>query len=69
MNKENFTSYMYGEFPSVFETSFAREMLENILGYAESLSDESERCNFLSSMIPQITEKEIRNFLLNNTAF
>lgn len=34
MNRNEFEEYMFEEFPSVFENSFSREMLSNILDYA-----------------------------------
>ena len=59
MNKEEFRNYIIEEFPTVFTTHFAVEMLENILNYAEGMS-EIEQYNFLCSMIPQMSEQEIR---------
>lgn len=65
MNKTEFANYMFEEFPSVFETSFAREMLQNILDYAESLGDKSKQYNYLSAMLPQVTNSELRKVSLN----
>lgn len=64
MNKNEFKVFLFEEFPSVFETSFAREMLENILNYAESLGDETEQYNFLTVMIPQVSDRELRKVFL-----
>lgn len=55
---------MFEEFPSVFEFSFSREMLSNILDYAGTFSDENEQYNFLSNMIPQVSDREIKKLYL-----
>lgn len=59
MNKREFEQFMYNEFPTVFENSFSREMLSNILAYAEGM-EETEQYNFLCGMIPEITERELK---------
>lgn len=64
MDKNEFKDFMFNEFPTAFETSFAREMLENILYYAESLGDETEQYNFLTNMIPQVSDYELRKVFL-----
>lgn len=64
MNKEEFKQFMYYEFPYVFENSFTREMLSNILAYAENMDDPTERYNFLSGIIPEVTEEELKEIHL-----
>lgn len=39
MNKEEFRNYIIEEFPTVFITHFAVEMLENILDYADGMEE------------------------------
>lgn len=64
MNRQEFEQYLYEEFPSVFENSFSREMLSNILDYAETIGDENEQYLFLGNMIPQVSERELRSVFL-----
>lgn len=63
MNRTAFENFMWDEFPSVFESVFSRQMLENILDYAEALGDESEQYNFLRKMIPQVSDFELKMYL------
>ncbi len=57
-------NYIISEFPKAFETSFARDMLDNILVESEKIENMAERCDWLARMIPQIRSKEIRDILL-----
>lgn len=59
MNKKEFEQFMYYQFPTAFEVSFAREMLQNILDYADGM-EEIEQYNFLCDMIPQVAEIDVR---------
>jgi len=64
MNREEFENFIEEEFPIVFNNPFSREMLSNILDYGQSILDESEQYNFLCKMIPQVTERELRELYL-----
>lgn len=57
-------NYIISEFPAVFETSFARELLDNILEESEKIENIAERCDWLARMIPEVRSTEIRDLLL-----
>lgn len=57
-------NYIISEFPAAFETSFARDLLDNILEESEKIENIAERCDWLAKMIPQIRSTEIRDILL-----
>ena len=57
-------SYILAEFPSVFTTTYARELLENILIESQKIERMSDRCEWLSKILPQMSLREIRDVLL-----
>lgn len=57
-------NYILDEFPEVFRTHFASDMLDNILIESEKIESISERCEWLTKMIPQVSLSEIRDILL-----
>lgn len=57
-------NYIISEFPMAFETSFARDMLDNILEESEKIENIADRCDWLAKMIPQVRSTEIRDILL-----
>ena len=57
-------NYIISEFPMALETSFARDMLDNILEESEKIENIAERCDWLARMIPQISSTAIRDILL-----
>lgn len=63
MNTDKLKQYIFDEFPTVFETSFACEMLDNILSESEEIKDINYQVIYLTEMIPQIKEHEIRLFI------
>lgn len=56
--------YIISEFPTAFETSYARDMLDNILEESEKIENIAERCDWLAKMIPEVRSTEIRDILL-----
>ena len=56
--------YIISEFPTAFETVFARDMLDNILEESENIENIAERCDWLAKMIPQVRSTEMRDILL-----
>lgn len=54
----------YKQISNGIETSFARDMLENILEESEKIENIAERCDWLAKMIPQVRSTEIRDILL-----
>lgn len=63
MNTDSLKVYIFEEFPTVFENSFSREMLENILAHSEEIKDKNEQVIYIMEMIPQIRENEVRQFI------
>jgi hypothetical protein len=57
-------NYIISEFPTAFETVFARDMLDNILEESEKIENIAERCDWLARMIPEVRSTEIRDILL-----
>ncbi|GEM_PF-4616411 len=57
-------NYIISEFPTAFETAFARDMLDNILEESEKIENIAERCDWLARMIPEVRSTEIRDILL-----
>jgi hypothetical protein len=58
MDKNEFAQWIYENY-TIDENPMAREMLENILEYAEGM-DENEQYLYLNRMIPQVPESIIR---------
>lgn len=61
---QNLYNYILAEFPSTFMTFYAIELLANVLVESEKIKSISERCNWLSRMLPQMSLSEIRDILL-----
>ena len=59
MNKYEFKKWILEEYPSVFTTHFAFELLDNLLEYAENMN-ENMQYKYLCRMIPQVPESIIR---------
>lgn len=61
---DGFLQFLYRTF-NCFEYPIPRDMADNIVRYAmsEYLPAEEAFVNHLMSMIPQITEQEIKNYL------
>ena len=57
-------NYIISEFPAAFETSFARDLLDNVLEESEKIENIAERCDWLARMIPEVRSTEIRDILL-----
>lgn len=57
-------NYIISEFPTAFETSFARDLLDNILEESERIESIAERCDWLARIIPEVRVNEIRDILL-----
>ena len=57
-------SYILEEFQMVFTTTFARDLLENILIESQKIERMSDRCEWLSKILPEISLREIRDVLL-----
>ena len=66
LDKEAFLQYMFQEFPSVFNNSFAREMLENIVDYGTAdnfTHTKNELYYFLKDMIPEVEPRDLIPFM------
>ena len=60
---------MFEEFPSVFDNTFSREMLENIVDYGLSgnlPSSKNSLYYFLKDMIPEIKQKDLLPYMDSN---
>ena len=59
--KDEFLQHMFEEFPSVFNTSFSREMLENVVDYG--MDNHTVTKNglyyYLKDMVPQTEPKDL----------
>lgn len=55
--------YLFSEFPTAFESNFAREMLENILEFSQSFDDLNIQFAFVQKMIPEIHVNELLQFV------
>lgn len=64
--KGEFLQHMFEEFPGVFNNSFAREMLENIVDYGTAdnfTHTKNELYYFLMDMIPEVEPKDLIPFM------
>lgn len=59
MNERQFAQWIYENY-TIGENAMARELLENVLEYAEGMEPE-EQYNYLCRMIPQVPESVIRS--------
>lgn len=57
-------SYMFEEFPTAFNSPFAREFLENVIEESEKIESIAERCEWLAKIIPEVTLNELRDVML-----
>lgn len=67
--REEFLQHMFEEFPSVFNNTFSREMLENIVDYGLSgnlPSSKNSLYYFLKDMIPEIEQKDLLPYMDSN---
>ena len=58
MNSDHFAQWIYENY-TIGDNPMARELLENVLEYAEGMEPE-EQYNYLCRMIPQVPEAVIR---------
>lgn len=58
MNSDQFAQWVYENY-TIGDNPMARELLENVLEYAEGMEPE-EQYNYLCRMIPQVPEAVIR---------
>jgi hypothetical protein len=61
---EDLRNYIISEFPTVFTTSFSRQLLDNILIESEKIGCIADRCEWISNVIPEIRLNEVRDILL-----
>ena len=61
---KNLCSYMFKEFPNAFTSTFARELLENVVEESEKIESISERCEWLVNILPEVTLGELRDVML-----
>lgn len=61
---KNLCSYMFEEFQSAFTSTFARELLENVIEESEKIESISERCQWLANILPEVTLRELRDVML-----
>ena len=59
--RDEFLQHMFEEFPSVFNTSFSREMLENIVDFGKSNYTVSKNSlyYFLKAMVPEVEPNDL----------
>ena len=55
---------MFEEFQSAFTSTFARELLENVIEESEKIESISERCQWLANILPEVTLRELRDVML-----
>lgn len=63
--KEDFLEYMYNQFPTVYNNTHSRELLENIVDYCTTdnfTHTKNELIYTLEKLIPEITGKELLKF-------
>lgn len=63
--KEDFLEYMYNQFPTVYNNTHSRELLENIVDYCTTdnfTHTKNELIYTLEKLIPEITGKELLEF-------
>lgn len=58
MNSDEFAQWIYANY-TIGDNPMARELLENVLEYAEGMEPE-EQYSYLCRMIPQVPEAVIR---------
>lgn len=63
MNTTNLRKYIFEKFPTDFENIFERVNLKTILAHSEDIKDSNEQAIYLTEMIPQIQESEVRQFI------
>lgn len=66
LDKDAFLQHMFEEFPSVFNNSFAREMLVNIVDYGtvdNFTHTKNELYYFLKDIIPEMEPKDLIPFM------
>ena len=63
--KDEFLQYMYQEFPSVYNNSHSRELLENLVNYCIEEEFEGRLIDTLESLIPEVTHNEITRYFDN----
>lgn len=63
--KEEFLQFMHEEFPNVFDNSFSRDMLENIVDYGvkNHTTTKNGLYYFLKEIIPELEPKDIIKFI------
>lgn len=64
-NKEAFLKWVKNKFPNTIDNHFTYDMMENIIDYAierKSVAPE-QLINFLSYIIPEVTEEEYMDFI------
>lgn len=62
INTVKLKHYIAKEFPEVFESHFATEMLDNVIDHMQDISHE-EQFDYIIDMIPELTEEELNNFI------
>ncbi len=63
-DKQGFIKYMYEQFPTVFENSFTREFLDNLVNMAVKRFGHSKNATsfFLSYILPEVEFEEVKQF-------
>ena len=67
--RKEFLQHMFEEFPSAFNNSFSREMLENIVDYGLSVKHHPSKNSlyyFLTDVIPEIEPKDLLPYMDSN---
>ena len=59
-----FCSYMFTAYKSAFTSTFAKELLENVVKESEKIESISERCEWLANILPRVTLSELRDVML-----
>lgn len=64
MTKNEIKQYLYEQFPTPYENSYTRELLDNVLVFVwENTYYEYERKEAFMNLLPEITEEEVLKFL------
>lgn len=65
LNKERLMQYIKEKFPGTIDANWNWDLLENIIDYSIECKSYSEGqlTNFLTDIIPEITEEEILKFV------
>lgn len=69
LDKDKFLQHMFEEFPTVFNNTFSRTMLENIVDYGTAdnfTHSKNALYYFLQDMIPEIESKDLIPFMDKN---